>query len=185
MIVIRRLLVLMGLLNVAAIAGIVFQLDGPASQRFDVLPGPGADRQSSPGLHLDTLGVTIDQPNGLQSLFDLLAGPLPFALATLPMIWFAVRLLDRITDTQPFTTETAAGLHRLGRLVLVAGAASELIRGIGTYLLQASVVDPGGRVFALDYTFSFWWLLLGLVLFAFAQIIAYGCTLRAELDEVV
>lgn len=101
------------------------------------------------------------------------------------MLWLALRLLDRMVSTQPFTDATAAGLRRLGAVVLAVGAASEVVRGAGTYLLQASVVPSGQRTVTLDYTFSFWWLLLGLLLFAFAQVIAYGCRLRAELDEVI
>jgi hypothetical protein len=30
-----------------------------------------------------------------------------------------------------------------------------------------------------------WWLPMGLVILAFAQVIDHGCALRAELDEVI
>ena len=76
----------------------------------------------------------------MSALLDLLTGPLPLAVGTLPIIWYALRLIDRITATQPFTQATATGLRRLGVVVLIAGAASEIVRNIAGYLLAATVV---------------------------------------------
>jgi hypothetical protein len=44
----------------------------------------------------------------------------------------------------------------------------------------------GGHPFIdTSWMIDFWWLLLGLVILAFAQFIEHGCALRAELDEVI
>lgn len=187
---IRWLLSLLIWVDVAVIIFVLLQLDGPGTRRFDVLPsvvlGPQPrtlDR--NPELSLQTAGVTITDPSGWQTLLDLFAGPLTFALATLPMIGYALRLLDRAVATQPFTPQTASGLRRLGIVVLVAGAAAELVRSVAAYLLQASVVPAADRAVTLDSAVGFWWLLVGLLLLGFAQIIAHGTALRTELDEVI
>jgi len=183
---IRGLLWAMLVGNAVAIVSIVLQFDGPATRRFDVAPSVLAVGQPSPSteLRVQAVSVTIQDPGGAQTLLDLLAGPLPFALATLPMIGYALRILDRIA-TQPFTQATATGLRRLGAVVLIAGAASEAIRAVGLYLLESTVVPASERMVMLDYTFSVWWVMLGLLLLAFAQIIAYGHRLRTELDQVI
>src|ERR1043165_3589632 len=94
--VIRGLLWVMILLDLVAIAGSLLQLGGSATNRFDVLPRPQTARALAAGLRIETLGVRIEDPSGAQKGFDLLAGQLPFALATLPMLWLAVRLIGRI-----------------------------------------------------------------------------------------
>lgn len=183
---IRGLLWLMLVANAVAIVSFVLQFDGPATRRFDVAPSALAVGQPAPstGLRIQAVSVTIQEPSGSQTLLDLLAGPLPFALATLPILVYALRLLDRIA-AQPFTEATATGLRRLGAVVLIAGAASEAIRTAGLYILESTVVPAAERMVMLDYTFSVWWVMLGLLLLAFAQIIAYGHRLRSELDQVI
>ncbi|MFG1605006.1 DUF2975 domain-containing protein [Actinoplanes sp. NPDC049265] len=182
---IRGLLRLMAAGDILAVAAIVLQLDGPGTRRFEVAPSALPVGQPSTGLRIQAVSVTVEHPTTGQTLLDLLAGPLPFALATLPMIWYALRLLDRIADAQPFTEAVAAGLRRLGVIVLIAAGASEVVRAAGLFLLESTVVPPGERMVLLDFTFSAWWVVLALVLFAFAQIIGYGRQLRAELDEVI
>jgi hypothetical protein len=182
---IRSVLVLLLLTDLVAILGQVLQLDGPATRRFDVLPSALPVGQPSTELRVQALSVSIQDPDGYQSVLDLLAGPLTLAVATLPIIWYARRLIDRITTTQPFTAATATGLRRLGVVVLTAGAACEIVRTIAAYLLAATVVPAGARTVMVDYTPSVWWVMLGLVLLAFAQIIGYGRSLRAELDTVI
>lgn len=182
---IRALLQIMAFGNILAIVAQLVQLDGPATRRFEVLPSALLTGQPSTELLIQAISVSIQDPGVYQTVLDLLAGPVPLDLATLPMIWYALRLLDRITATQPFTEATATALRRLGLVVLIVGAASEIVRNVAVYLLEATVVPAGARMFVFDYTLSVWWLMLGLVLFAFAQIIRYGRSLRAELDEVI
>ncbi|GLY93947.1 hypothetical protein Acsp02_12030 [Actinoplanes sp. NBRC 103695] len=55
---------------------------------------------------------------------------------------------------QPFTEATAAALRRRGAAVLIAGAASELVRTVAGFLLAATVVPAGARTVMVDYTTS-------------------------------
>jgi hypothetical protein len=181
----RSFLWVLVLTDVVAVLGQVLQLDGPATRRFDVLPSALPVGQPSTELRIQAVSVSIQDPTGYQTLLDLLTGPLPLAVGTLPIIWYALRLIDRITVSQPFTDATATALRRLGVVVLIAGAASEIVRNVAGYLLAATVVPPGARMVLVDYTLSVWWVMLGLLLLAFAQIIGYGRGLRAELDTVI
>ena len=182
---IRGVLQVLVLTDLVAILGQVLQLDGPATRRFDVLPSALPVGQPSTELRIQAVSVSIQDPTGYQTLLDLLTGPLPLAVGTLPIIWYALRLIDRITTTQPFTAATATALRRLGVVVLIAGAATEIVRNVAGYLLAATVVPAGARTVLVDYTTSVWWVMLGLLLLAFARIIGYGRSLRAELDEVI
>ena len=182
---IRGVLQVLLLSDLVAVLGQVLQLDGPATRRFDVLPSALPVGQPSTELRVQAVSVSIQDPTGYQTLLDLLTGPLPLAVGTLPIIWYALRLIDRITTTQPFTAATATALRRLGVVVLIAGAATEIVRNVAGYLLAATVVPAGARTVLVDYTTSVWWVMLGLLLLAFARIIGYGWSLRAELDEVI
>jgi hypothetical protein len=182
---IRSFLWVLVLTDIVAVLGQILQLDGPATRRFDVLPSALPVGQPSTELRIQAVSVSIQDPTGYQTLLDLLTGPLPLAVGTLPIIWYALRLIDRITVSQPFTDATATALRRLGVVVLIAGAASEIVRNVAGYLLAATVVPPGARMVLVDYTLSVWWVMLGLLLLAFAQIIGYGRGLRAELDTVI
>ena len=181
---IRGVLQVLLLSDLVAVLGQVLQLDGPATRRFDVLPSALPVGQPSTELRVQAVSVSIQDPTGYQTLLDLLTGPLPLAVGTLPIIWYALRLIDRITTTQPFTAATATALRRLGVVVLIAGAAAEIVRNVAGYLLAATVVPAGARTVLVDHTTSVWWVMLGLLL-AFARIIGYGRSLRAQLDEVI
>lgn len=150
-----------------------------------MLPSALPVGQPSTELRIQAVSVSIQDPTGYQPVLVLLTGPLPLAVGTLPIIWYALRLIDRITTTQPFTAATATALRRLGVVVLIAGAAAEIVRNVAGYLLAATVVPAGARTVLVDYTTSVWWVMLGQLLLALARIIGYGRSLRAELDEVI
>jgi hypothetical protein len=185
---IRRLLTAMLWLDAAAVVYGALQLDTGATGRFEVLPSvvfgnqPHVVPTTNSGLWIDTVGVTVQDPGAYQRMLDAFAHGLPFALATVPMLIIARRLVDRAVATHPFTAETARGLRRLGVVVLAAGAAAEVVRVVATQLLYRSAVDGGGLV---TPPVALWWLPLGLVLLGFAQIVDHGRRLRAELDEVI
>jgi hypothetical protein len=148
-------------------------------------PQPYLLRQANLDLLPTTVDVYIDRPSVLQTVLGLLAHGLANGLATLPMIVFARRLVDRAAATDPFTMSMARGLRRLGLVVLVGGALAELVRSAAAVALYNSAVRDGHAFFDVDWMIDFWWLLLGLAILAFAQVVEHGCALRAELDEVI
>ncbi|HEV8565897.1 MAG TPA: hypothetical protein VGQ92_02230 [Actinoplanes sp.] len=135
-----------------------------------------------------SLHVFVEQASPPQILLGLFAHGLAYYVATLPMIIFARRLVDQAIATNPFTTSMARGLRRLGRIVLAGGLIAELIRVGAVVALYDSAVAGGHAVTdnaAMISAIGLWWLPMGLVILAFAQVIDHGCALRAELDEVI
>jgi hypothetical protein len=101
------------------------------------------------------------------------------------MIILARRLVDNAIATDPFTVAMARGMRRLGPVVLIGGALAELTRSAATIALYRGAVSGGHPFTDTNWMIDFWWLLLGLTVLAFAQVVEHGCALRAELDEVI
>jgi hypothetical protein len=132
-----------------------------------------------------TVNVYVQSPTPIQTLLGLLAHGVAQAVATLPMIVLARRLVDRAIATDPFTMSMVRGLRRLGLVVLLGGLLAELVRSAAAIALYASALKDGHPFLDTDWMIDFWWLLLGLVILSFAQVVEHGCTLRTELDEVI
>jgi Protein of unknown function (DUF2975) len=193
--VIRTLLSLMLTLDVLTLisaaliivtGGIVATFDVPIELVYG--PQPYVLRQVNLHLMPNTANVFVQDPSLTQTLLGLLAHGLAYAAATLPMIIVARRLVDRAIASDPFTMAMVRGLRRLGLVVLIGGLFAELTRSAATIALYNSAVPDGHAM--RDTTnwitgFSFWWLLLGLVILGFAQVVGHGCALRAELDDVI
>jgi hypothetical protein len=147
--------------------------------------GAQAPQLSSARLHLSGVEVSISDPTTYQLVLDLLAHSFAFTLAAIPMIVAARRLIDHATEVHPFTASMVTGLRKLGRLILGAGLLALIAGNVAAVLLQRSAAPGAGSTFAANVVLDLWWLPLGLVVLAFAQIIEHGHTLRTELDEVV
>jgi len=110
-----------------------------------------------------------------------------FTLAVIPMLIMARRLIAGVLAEDPFTLRTVRRLRVLGAIVLAGGAASELTEYVTARVLLDSAVPAGHmRTWAHpDFHLTLWWLMPGLVLLAFAEIVRRGQTLRNELDTVI
>jgi hypothetical protein len=176
---IRTLLTLMLAANVLALAEAA--LVRVLRQNVTGLDLPGHPVVPA-GLRATSVHAYLTEPSVLQTIAGLGAHGLGYYLATLPMIVFARRLVDHATDHSPFTPVMAAGLRRLGVVVLAGGAAAEIVRVLSAVALQHLAGVDGTLPLS---GFGLWWLPMGLVVLAFAQVIDHGCALRAELDQVV
>jgi hypothetical protein len=192
---VRALLSLMLVLNVLTlISAALVKVNGSIVATFDVPvelvygPQPYVLQQANRQLIPDTVSVYVQQPTLTQTVLGLLAHGLAYALVSLPMIILARRLVDQAIAGDPFTMPMVRGLRRLGVVVLIGGAASELVRSAALVALFTSAV-PDGHPMTQTTTwatgFSFWWLVLGLAVLGFAQVVEHGCALRAELDGVI
>ena len=182
---IRGLLSLLLFLNVLTVIGsALVRVTGANVTNFTVYPEAvyGA-QQANKQLWPLSVEVYVDHPTLTQTILGLFAHQLTIALATIPMLVYARRLVDRAIRNHPFTPEMARGLRRLGLLVLAGGLAAEFVRGAAMFALTHSATS--GTYIRSEWTIDFWWLLLGLVILAFAQVVEHGCALRAELDEVI
>jgi hypothetical protein len=130
-------------------------------------------------------------PTGaFQILMFGLSHGLGFIVATLPMLGYAYHVTGDALRNDPFTLAMVRKLRKLGLLILVGGLASEAVAfAAGWALLDDALSDEpllrdGASLDPNQYP-SLWWLLPGLLLLAFAEVVRRGCYLRAELDEVV
>lgn len=187
----RAFLSVLLLLDVLAVAGAVLSvLTGNNTTSFEV-PRDVAFGERSPELagtrvELSSVVVRVEDPSAYQLLLDLLAHSFGFVLAAIPMIVVARRLIDHAVDDHPFTPRMVTGLRRLGRLILGTGALALVVSNVAAVLLVDSAGVPGaGFFFGGNVVTQLWWLPLGLVVLAFAQVLEHGQALRTELDEVV
>ena len=159
-------------------------LGGSSDSSMTVFAGP--DPALAPtDLHALSVNVWIGEPSRWQNVLGVFSGSFTSLLFSLPMLFTARRLVDSAADNQPFTPQVAGGLRRLGILVLILGAAAEAIQALAGYLAFHSAVPESA---GFDYKFetpTLWWLVAGIIILAFAQIVRHGTTLRAELDEVI
>jgi hypothetical protein len=122
-------------------------------------------------------------------MFGLSRG-LGFILATLPMLGYAYHVTGVALDSDPFTLTMVGKLRKLGALVLVGGLVSSAAALIAGWLLLQDMLSgepelrAGARLDVAAYP-TLWWLLPGLLVLAFAEIVRRGCILRAELDGVI
>jgi len=193
---IRTLLTLMLALNVLFLIGAaLIKVSGGIVARFQVPvdlvygPQPYVLQQLNWHLSPETVDVYVRDPSLLQTLLGLLAHGLADAVAALPMIVLARRLVDRAIAADPFTMTMVRGLRRLGLIVLLGGLLAELIGSTAAIALYRSALPDGhpviDTVFVTPGVIDLWWLLLGLVILGFAQVVEHGCALRAELDKVI
>jgi hypothetical protein len=179
---IRTLLTLMLTLNVlflinAALikvsGGIVASFQVPVDLVYG--PQPYVLQQASRHLSPTAVDVYVRDPSLLQTFLGLLTHGLAHAVATLPMIVLARRLVDRAIATDPFTMSMMRGLRRLGLIVLVGGLLAELVRTAAAIALYSSALPHGQPVIdtvsSTPGIIDLWWLLLGLVILGFAQVV--------------
>jgi hypothetical protein len=126
-----------------------------------------------------------DSTPGQRVLFAVSHG-VAFCLAVIPMLILARRLVAGVLAEHPFTQRTVRRLRVLGAVVLAGGAVSELTGYVTARVLLDSAVSAGLRTWAHpDFHLTAWWLMPGLILLAFAEVVRRGCTLRDELDTVI
>jgi hypothetical protein len=189
-----RIRVLLLLMLLADLVSIPLNLFGHGAPHVgsvsvgDVFGGQAYVDRRFPMLDLNDVSVVALQPSLAQDLLYSLGSGLAFMLASIPMLGYAIRVIDEARAGDPFTPAMVRRLRKLGLLVLVLG----LLSGVVEYTAQAvllaiSLPDDQSLRFgaAIDHYPSLWWLLPGLVLLAVSEVVKRGCDLRAELDGVI
>jgi Protein of unknown function (DUF2975) len=180
-------------LNVVLIPLLVFAHGSPRVATVDVGALFSGDpyvkaRQHLPGLNLSQMSVYADRPTVAQDLLYSLGNGLAVMLVLIPLLVSAIRLVEHASRYDPFTPQMVRRLRRLGVLVLVLG----LLSSVAEYAAQKALLRislPHDDTLHLNATIghypTLWWLIPGLMLLAFSEIVRHGCDLRAELDEVI
>jgi hypothetical protein len=129
--------------------------------------------------HLST-EVAIGDPTTAQVLWYL-GTRLPSFAVLLTALVMMLRLLNRARRGNPFSRETVRHLRRLAGVLIVGGPLASLAESVATVGLSETL--PGNVSGSWDVPVA--WLFAGFGAMAIAQIVARGCAMREELDEVI
>jgi hypothetical protein len=145
--------------------------------------------QRLPDLSLGDVTVYASAPNRTYELLYSLGNGLPVRLVLIPLLFSAIRLIENARHNDPFTPQMVRRLRRLGLWVLALGLLSSIVEYVAQRVLLDLALPPDDSLrfgaMISHYPMPWWWLIPGLVLLAFSEIVRHGCDLRAELDEVI
>lgn len=134
----------------------------------------------------DVFVLPTADPTTTQQVLYAVSHGVAFYLALIPMLILARRLIAGVLAEEPFIRRTVRRLRVLGAVVLAGGALSELTEYVTARLLLDSAVSEDLRTWARpDFHPTLWWLMPGLILLAFAEVVSRGSALRDELDTVI
>lgn len=91
------------------------------------------------------------------------------------------RIIDTVVNNDPFTTQNAGRLTRMGWIALTFQIASFPIAGLAAYLGD---LVPAENL-NVDFEFSLTGVLLALVLFILARVFRHGAEMREDLEGTV
>ena len=92
-------------------------------------------------------------------------------------------LLRAAQKTDPFTAQTVRELTLVAKITAVGGLGVWTVANGAKWALSATMLESGAAVAPHDSPLG--WLAVGLIFAAFAQLIARGVAMRAELDKVI
>jgi hypothetical protein len=140
-----------------------------------------------------SIGETVvsygaQRPSYLQHLLYSLEQSLAYILATIPMLFYAIRTVEDALRGDPFTPAMVRRLRNLGLMVLVGGLLSEVVGYLaGTMLIRISLPDDHLLRFDAQplWQLDLWWVLPAFTLLAVSAVVKRGVDLRAELDGLI
>lgn len=153
---------------------VVAELPGDAAGSAEFQVGGQAMRSMS-------TEVLIVDPTPAQALWYL-AARLPSLTVVLAALLMLLRLLSRARRANPFSRDTVRHLRWLATVVGVGGTLAGLVEFVASTGISSGL--DTGRISG-HWNFPLLWLFAGFGVMAVAEIVARGCAMREELDEVV
>ena len=138
-----------------------------------------------PGVVVDQTGLVpfkVTDPSLAQRLLYL-ATQFPALLLIAEIARRMAKLLRAAQDSDPFIARTARELTLLAKITAIGGVAVWAAGAAAMSLLAATVLDSGSTV--EPHTTPLGWLAVGLIFAGFAQLIARGVEMQAELETVI
>jgi Protein of unknown function (DUF2975) len=178
---IAALCLAVALLVIGFIPGSPVTLGLPTS----LLSGTGGISGVVRGVVVDPAGeivFKIADPSLAQRMLYL-ATTLPGLLLVAEVARRMANLLRAAQDSDPFTAQTARELTVVAKLTAFGGLVVWAVSGAAKWVLSATMLESGSAVQPHDSPLG--WLAVGLIFAAFAQLIARGVAMRAELDTVI
>jgi hypothetical protein len=124
----------------------------------------------------------ITDPSFAQRMLYL-ATTLPGLLLVAEIARRMAKLLRAAQDSDPFTARTARDLTVVAKITAFGGLGVLVLSNVAKWALSATMLNSGTAVEPNQSPLG--WLAVGLIFAAFAQLIARGVAMRAELDTVI
>jgi len=150
-----------------------------------LLPGWAGLGGIAPGVVLDPAAeviVKITDPSLAQRMIYL-ATMVPGLLLVAEIARRMGNVLRAAQDSDPFTAQTARELTVLAKITAFGGLGVWAASNAANSALSATVLESGAAV--QPHQSPLGWLAVGFIFAAFAQLIARGVAMRAELDTVI
>lgn len=148
---------------------------GPASV---VAQGLSAGARIDPAAWLT---VRVDHPSAAQTALAM-TRDLPAVLIGIAALIMLVRIIAAARNDRTFTADISRELRQLGWLTLGGYGVYLVLTNAAAAALVQTVSDHG---FAVQFQVHYPWLLAAFAIFAVAEIVRRGSSIRTELDEVI
>jgi hypothetical protein len=147
----------------------------------------GSDRVGGivPGVVVDPAGGVVFKITdaSLAQRMIYLATTLPALLLVAEVARRMANVLRAAQDNDPFTEQTAGELTVVAKITAFGGLGVWAVSNVAKWMLSATMLKSGAA--AEPHQSPLGWLAVGLIFAAFAQLIARGAAMRAELDTVI
>jgi hypothetical protein len=178
---------LLGVLAVMNIVAIVGGLPVSVAVPAGVVDGVGgATGGLAEGVAVDphgTVDVLVDDPSARQLFAGTLAS-LPTFLVILTLFAMLLGVVRRARKDGPFDKHVVWRLRLIGAVAIVAGFIAGLVELFAQLDLTSTVTDRSMSATVSPQSL-FGWVLVGIALFAIAEVVKRGLTMRAELDTMI
>ncbi|MFI5099268.1 MAG: DUF2975 domain-containing protein [Actinomycetes bacterium] len=178
---IAALCLAVALLVIGFIPGSPVTLELPTA----LLPGSGSVSGIVPGVVVDPAGwivLKITDPSLAQRMVYL-ATTVPGLLLVAEVARRLRNVLRDAQDSDPFTAQTARELTVVAKITAFGGVGVWAVSNAANWALSTTVLESGAAVGPRWSPIG--WLAVGFIFAAFAQLIARGVAMRAELDTVI
>jgi hypothetical protein len=130
-----------------------------------------------------TVDVLVDDPSA-RHLFAAALVSLPTILVILVLFVMLLGVVHRARKGDPFGEHVVRRLRLIGVVAIAAGVVARLIEFFAQLDLTSSVTDQSASA-TVSVQGLFGWVLVGIALFAIAEVVKRGLAMRAELDTVI
>jgi hypothetical protein len=178
---IAALCLAVALLVIGFIPGSPVTLELPTAS----LSGLGDVRGVVPGVVVDPAGdivFTVTDSSLVQRMLYA-ATTVPGLLLVAEVARRMAKLLRAAQNSDPFQAQTARELTVIAKITAFGGVGAWAISNAAKWILSATMLQSGTAV--EPHQTPLGWLAVGLIFAAFAQLIARGVAMRAELDTVI
>jgi hypothetical protein len=158
---------------------VVVELNSTLLSGLDSIRGVGQDVIADPA---GRIPLRVVHPAFGQRMLYL-ATVLPSILLVAEIARRLAALLRGAEGSDPFTTRTVRELTFLAKLTAFGGLGAWVLGSAATSILAKTILESGKVIEPYDSPLG--WLAVGFIFAAFAQLIARGVAMRAELDTLI